>query len=42
MRRALRGDLFSLSRALRHSSPLTTLAYVSFDQDVVDRAILGG
>jgi hypothetical protein len=30
-----------LSRALRHSSPLTNLAYVS-DQDVMDRAILGG
>lgn len=38
--RALQGDLFGLSRALRHSSPLTTLAYLSFDQDKIDRAIL--
>jgi integrase len=38
--RALQGDLFGLSRALRHSSPLTTLAYLSFKQDKIDRAIL--
>jgi integrase len=38
--RALQGDLFGLSRALRHSSPLTTLAYLSFNQEKVDRAIL--
>ena len=37
---ALGGDLFALSRALRHSSPMTTLAYLSIDQTRIDRAIL--
>jgi integrase len=38
--RALRGDLFRLSKALRHTSPLTTLAYLSFRQEEIDQAIL--
>ena len=38
--RALGGDLFRLAKAMRHSSPLTTLSYLSFKQDEIDRAIL--
>jgi integrase len=38
--RALKGDLFRLSKALRHTSPLTTLAYLSFRQEEIDEAIL--
>jgi integrase len=38
--RALGGDLFRLAKAMRHSSPLTTLAYLSFRQEEIDRAIL--
>jgi integrase len=38
--RAMGGDLFGLSKAMRHSSPMTTLAYLSFDQERIDRAIL--
>jgi integrase len=38
--RALNGDLFRLAKAMRHSSPLTTLAYLSFRQEEIDRAIL--
>lgn len=37
---ALRGDLFRTSKALRYSSPLTTLRYLSFEQGEIDRAIL--
>lgn len=38
--RALGGDLFRLAKAMRHTSPLTTLAYLSFRQEEIDRAIL--
>ncbi len=38
--KALGGDLFRTSKAMRHSSPLTTLRYLSFRQDEIDRAIL--
>jgi site-specific recombinase XerD len=38
--RALNGDLFRTAAALRHSNPLTTLAYLSFRQEEIDRAIL--
>lgn len=38
--RALGGDLFRTSKAMRHSSPLTTLRYLSFKQEEIDRAIL--
>jgi integrase len=38
--RALNGDLFRLAVAMRHTSPLTTLAYLSFRQEEIDRAIL--
>jgi integrase len=38
--RALKGDLFRLSKAMRHTSPLTTLAYLSFRQEEIDQAIL--
>jgi integrase len=31
--RALKGDIFRLSIAMRHSSPLTTMAYLSFRQE---------
>jgi site-specific recombinase XerD len=37
---SLGGDLFRLSKAMRHSSPMTTLAYLSFEQDEIDQAIL--
>jgi integrase len=37
---SLGGDLFRLSKALRHSSPMTTLAYLSFRQEEIDDAIL--
>jgi site-specific recombinase XerD len=37
---ALGGDLFRLSRAMRHTSPLTTLCYLSFQQPEIDNAIL--
>ena len=33
-------DLFRLAKAMRHTSPLTTLAYLSFRQEEIDRAIL--
>lgn len=38
--RALGGDLFRLAKAMRHTSPLTTLAYLSSRQEEIDRAIL--
>lgn len=38
--KALKGDIFRLSIALRHSSPLTTMAYLSFRQEEIDRAFL--
>lgn len=38
--RALGGDLFRLAKAMRHTSPLTTLSYLSFRQEEIDRAIL--
>ena len=38
--RALGGDLFRTSKAMRHSSPLSTLRYLSFKQEEIDRAIL--
>jgi site-specific recombinase XerD len=38
--KALGGDLFRTSKAMRHSSPLTTLRYLSFKQEDIDRAIL--
>jgi site-specific recombinase XerD len=38
--RTLNGDLFRLAKAMRHSSPMTTLAYLSFRQEEIDRAIL--
>jgi integrase len=38
--KALGGDLFRTSKAMRHSSPLTTLRYLSFKQEEIDRAIL--
>jgi integrase len=37
---ALKGDLFRLSKAMRHVSPLSTLSYLSFRQEEIDRAIL--
>jgi site-specific recombinase XerD len=37
---ALGGDLFRTAKAMRHSSPLTTLKYLSFKQEEIDRAIL--
>jgi integrase len=37
---ALRGDIFRLSVAMRHTSPLTTISYLSFQQEEIDRAIL--
>jgi len=37
---ALGGDLFRTSKAMRHSSPMTTLKYLSFKQEEIDRAIL--
>jgi integrase len=38
--KALGGDLFRTAKAMRHSSPLTTLRYLSFKQEEIDRAIL--
>ena len=38
--RALGGDLFRTSKAMRHVFPLTTLKYLSFKQEEIDRAIL--
>jgi integrase len=38
--KALGNDLFRTSRALRHASPLTTLRYLSCNQEEIDRAIL--
>ncbi len=37
---SLHGDLFRLSKAMRHASPMTTLAYLSFRQEEIDEAIL--
>jgi integrase len=37
---SLHGDLFRLSKAMRHASPMTTLAYLSFQQEEIDGAIL--
>ena len=37
---ALGGDLFRTAKAMRHSSPMTTLRYLSFKQEEIDRAIL--
>ena len=39
---ALGGDLFRTAKAMRHTSPMTTLRYLSFKQDEIDRAILAG
>jgi hypothetical protein len=36
--KALGGDLFRTGKAMRHSSPLSTLRYLSFKQDEIDRA----
>jgi site-specific recombinase XerD len=38
--KALGGDLFRTAKAMRHSSPMTTLRYLSFKQEEIDRAIL--
>jgi integrase len=38
--RSTGNDLFRLSIAMRHTSPLTTLSYLSFRQEEIDRAIL--
>lgn len=38
--KALGGDLFRTSKAMRHSSPMTTLRYLSFKQEEIDLAIL--
>lgn len=38
--KALKGDLFRTSKVLRHTSVLTTLRYLSFEQNEIDRAIL--
>lgn len=37
---ALGSDLFRTSKAMRYSSPMTTLRYLSFKQEEIDRAIL--
>jgi integrase len=37
---SLHGELFRLSKAMRHASPITTLAYLSFQQKEIDDAIL--
>ena len=37
---ALRGDIFRLSKAMRHTSVFTTLAYMSYKQEEIDQAIL--
>jgi len=34
------GDIFRLSKAMRHTSVFTTLAYLSYKQEEIDRAIL--
>jgi len=38
--KTLRGDIFRLSKAMRHTSPFTTLAYLSYRQEEIDTAIL--
>jgi site-specific recombinase XerD len=38
--KALGGDLFRTAKAMRHSSPMTTLRYLSFKQEEIDQAIL--
>jgi integrase len=40
VRIALGGDIFRLSKAMRHTSVFTTLAYMSYKQEEIDRAIL--
>jgi integrase len=40
VRIALGGDIYRLSKAMRHTSPFTTLAYLSYKQEEIDRAIL--
>jgi len=40
VRAALGGDIFRLSKAMRHTSVFTTLAYMSYKQEEIDRAIL--
>jgi integrase len=40
VRVALGGDIFRLSKAMRHTSVFTTLAYLSYKQEEIDRAIL--
>ena len=40
VRSALGGDIYRLSKAMRHTSPFTTLAYMSYRQEEIDRAIL--
>lgn len=37
---ALGGDLFRTAKAMHHSSPMTTLRYLSFKQEEIDRTIL--
>jgi hypothetical protein len=37
---ALPGDIFRLSKAMRHTNVFTTLAYISYKQEEIDRAIL--
>ena len=37
--KALGGDLFRMSKAIRHSSPSKTLRYLSLKQEYIDRAI---
>jgi hypothetical protein len=38
--KALGGDVFRTAKAMRHSSPMTTLRYLSFKQEEIYRAIL--
>ena len=40
VRVALGGDIFRLSQAMRHTSVFTTLSYLSYRQEEIDRAIL--
>jgi integrase len=40
VRIALGGDIYRLSKAMRRTSPFTTLAYLSYKQEEIDRAIL--
>ncbi len=40
VRITLGGDIYRLSKAMRHTSPLTTLAYLSYRKEEIHRAIL--